>query len=65
MERNKNKGIVAGVAAGLNESTGVSLWFIRLGFVAGFFLFGLGFIVYLFLWSYYTEGNNQTQLKLS
>jgi phage shock protein PspC (stress-responsive transcriptional regulator) len=65
MERNQNKGIVAGVAAGLNERTGVSLLFIRIGFIAGFFLFGLGFFIYLFLWWYSSEGNNQIQLKLS
>jgi phage shock protein PspC (stress-responsive transcriptional regulator) len=58
LERNTNQAWVGGVAAGLAEKYNVNLTLIRLLFVAGFLLFGLGLAIYGLIWMNTPESNN-------
>jgi len=50
MERNKEKGLIGGVCAGIAEELNVNPTFIRLGFLGAFMFFGMGPLIYLVLW---------------
>jgi phage shock protein PspC (stress-responsive transcriptional regulator) len=57
MTRNTNKAIVAGVAAGMAEDLNWPAWTIRAFYLITFFLFGLGFLLYVFAWLFSSTGN--------
>lgn len=50
LARVPNKGIVAGLCAGLNEYTGIQAGYIRIAFIGTTFIGGAGIIAYGFLW---------------
>ena len=63
MQRNQNKAWVAGIATAIAEQTGISVFYIRLFFIASFFMFGAGFVLYLWIWSTYPENTGQMRLS--
>ena len=65
MLRDETKSWVGGVAAGLADEYDVSVYLIRLLFVAGFFLFGIGLAIYAWLWFTTPGGNNQIGINFS
>jgi phage shock protein PspC (stress-responsive transcriptional regulator) len=50
MPRNLEKGMIAGVCAGLSDKMEIDVMWIRLGFVVAFLLWGVGPLLYLILW---------------
>lgn len=48
--RNRRNKMIAGVCAGLAEEFGVSVTIVRLAFVLGTLISGMGMIIYLVLW---------------
>lgn len=65
LERDTNNAWVAGVAAGIAERYNVNVFLVRVLFVASFFLFGIGLLVYWLLWSGSPENNNQIHINFS
>jgi phage shock protein PspC (stress-responsive transcriptional regulator) len=51
IQRNEDRGIVAGVASGLADSYDLPTWMVRTLFIVGFLLAGIGLVAYLWLWS--------------
>ncbi|HEX9503158.1 MAG TPA: PspC domain-containing protein [Patescibacteria group bacterium] len=60
--RNQEKGIVAGVAAGISETYDVPVSFIRAFFVFSSFILGLGILAYMYLILITAERDGQTHL---
>lgn len=65
IERNNKKAWVAGVAAAISDEYGYSVGLIRLGFIASFFVFGIGLLLYMVLWLKFPDANNQIRLNFS
>ena len=51
IHRNKNQAWIGGIAAGLAEDYGMPTGVVRVAFVVGYLLFGLGLAIYLWLWN--------------
>lgn len=62
MTRNKNQAWVAGVSASVAEYYGVHVAIARLFFLLTFFMFGAGFVLYLWMWLSYPENTGQLRL---
>ncbi|OGE73952.1 MAG: hypothetical protein A3I07_04195 [Candidatus Doudnabacteria bacterium RIFCSPLOWO2_02_FULL_42_9] len=58
--RSKNNRKIAGVAGGLAHYFNIDPTLVRLGFVLGIFLNGLGLIAYLVLWVLADEEHHQS-----
>ncbi|HEV8601686.1 MAG TPA: PspC domain-containing protein [Patescibacteria group bacterium] len=66
LEKNSKKAVIAGIAAGIAQQTGINVILIRTLFVIGFLLFGLGLAGYLWLWNRLPEdSSSQTILHFS
>ena len=63
MQRNQNQAWVAGIATAIAEDYSVSVILVRLFFIVTFFMFGAGFVLYLWIWLTYPE--NTSQMKLT
>lgn len=50
LRRNTYSKILGGVCSGLGEYFGIDPLFVRLAFIALFFVYGLGIIPYIILW---------------
>jgi phage shock protein PspC (stress-responsive transcriptional regulator) len=64
-ERNTNNSWVAGVAAGLADKHNTNVVLIRMLFVVGFFLFGIGLAVYAWYWGRNPETNTTIRMDFS
>jgi phage shock protein PspC (stress-responsive transcriptional regulator) len=59
LQLDKDHAVIAGVCAGLANSTGISVGVIRFMFVAYVLLWGVGLVPYLVLWLImYLNGKN-------
>jgi phage shock protein PspC (stress-responsive transcriptional regulator) len=65
LERDTNRAWVAGVGAGLAEQLNFPVVFIRLFFVASFFLFGFGLALYAWLWAGMPANDNQIHINFT
>jgi|GEM_PF-4613718 len=65
LERNETRSWVGGVATAIADSTGTSVFLVRLAFMVGFFAGGIGLAVYAYLWSNIPGHDNQMHINFT